>query len=131
MPSSPRLDAYCCLLTADYRLADLTVDHEVIKDTVMIQYKTVSGDAPCDAPCAWCTPHITYARCDTTGHHPHQAPADACYVEEGCLGGTGTRKVHLAISQSIINMQTYMHKTLLLLCRAHARHMHGVCTRCH
>eukprot|EP00964_Phaeocystis_antarctica_P079241 scaffold49364_cov48-Phaeocystis_antarctica.AAC.2 len=52
-------------------LADLTVDRDVLKDTVKIE-------------------HIA-------------APKDACFVEEGCLGGTGTRKV-LRFSTRVLNI---------------------------
>ena len=63
-------------------------------------------DAPCGAPCTT-TFHFTMQRtvqapysrtfAPLPGYLPHQAPEDACFVEEGCLGGTGSRKVHLAV----------------------------------
>ena len=93
----------------------MIVDSDVLKNTVFIKTVEVSSgaplrdaprDAPCDAPRDTAF-HFTMQRtvqapyprtfAPLPGYLSHQAPEDACFVEEGCLGGTGTRKVHLAV----------------------------------
>ena len=88
----------------------------MLKDSVFIKTVEVSSgappcdaprDAPCDTPCSSTTFHFTMQRtvqapyfrtfAPLPGYLSHQAPEDACFVEEGCLGGTGTRKVHHAV----------------------------------
>ena len=86
-----------------FRHADLIVDSDVLKNTVFIKTVEVSSgappcDVPCDAPYVPCdAPYVPYDTAPLPGYLPHQAPEDACFVEEGCLGGTGSRKVHLAV----------------------------------
>ena len=53
------------------------------------------------------------------GYRPHQAPADACFVVEGCLSGLGQRKVHLAV-----HLATYRQHACQYV---YAWCMHGVC----
>ena len=88
----------------------------MLKDSVFIKTVEVSSgappcdaprDAPCDTPCSSTTFHFTMQRtvqapyfrtfAPLPGYLSHQAPEDACFVEEGCLGGTGSRKVHLSV----------------------------------
>ena len=56
-------------------------------------------------------------------YHP-KAPPDACFVKEGCLGGTGRRKVHLAVH--FAKNRQYA-RTVERLCMVEAESLHGRC----
>ena len=48
------------------------------------------------------------------GYLSHQAPEDACFVEEGCLGGTGSRKVHFVVHPSTCTYAEFVHGTRIV-----------------
>ena len=117
------------------RLADLVVNRDVLKDSLLIKTVDVSTmrppcDAPCDAPCEAPCELLSLPQCNgrfrrpnefalLPGYRPHQAPADACFVVEGCLSGLGQRKVHLAV-----HLATYRQHACQYV---YAWCMHGVC----
>ena len=85
------------------RHADLVVDSDALKTSLTVKMIQVSLTrfTMRSTMQPYTTFHLLHTSRTRSGSFiclsTRQAPADACYVEEGCLSGTGPRKVHLAV----------------------------------